>query len=222
MQSPRQIIENIRKVRFGIGLDISRASDDIREHIEDSNKFKDDAARLVSDLHTEKPHFILELIQNAEDNKYNKGVTPEIKFIIQEKQIILQNNEKGFEESNVRALCRIGETTKRDKSLGYVGEKGIGFKSVFRITNNPQIFSKGFNFKFKYYPNDPISIIIPHWVEDIPLFVERKKTNIILPLRDEVKKELDEFMRIDPRLILFLKKLKTIEIQDIYIYIYIV
>lgn len=53
MQSLRQVIENIRKRRFGIGLDIDNIPEDVRAHIEDNKKFKDDAARLAIDLHTE-------------------------------------------------------------------------------------------------------------------------------------------------------------------------
>lgn len=114
MKTPREIIENIRKTRFGIGLETEGISEDIKPYIEDSKKFKEDTARLGSDIYTEKPHFILELIQNAEDNDYEEGIKPKIKFIVQENQLILQNDEKGFDENNVSALCGIGQTTKKD------------------------------------------------------------------------------------------------------------
>jgi hypothetical protein len=37
----------------------------------------------------------------------------------------------GFAEANMRALCDVGSSTKASIS-GYIGQKGIGFKSVFR------------------------------------------------------------------------------------------
>lgn len=214
MQSPKQIIEKIRKIRFGIGLDINNTSEDVRAHIEDNKKFKDDASRLASDLHTEKPHFILELIQNAEDNDYDENVKPTVKFINLGDKLILQNNEKGFNEKNVWALCGIGETTKQNKKVGYIGEKGIGFKSVFMVTNEPYVYSNDFQFKFNYDEKNPISIIIPHWVDDIPHFVDSNQTNIVLLLKNEVKDELIKFTEIDPCLLLFLRKLKYIEVED--------
>lgn len=214
MQSPKEVIENIRKTRFGIGLNVNSIPEDVKAHIEDNKKFKEDAARLASDLHTEKPHFILELIQNAEDNDYDKDVKPLVKFIKQEDKLILQNNEKGFNEENVQALCGIGKSTKQNKKLGYIGEKGIGFKSVFMVTNNPSIYSNGYQFEFKYDEKDPLSIIIPNWVNNIPDFIDPKQTNIVLPLKDEVKEEINKFLEIDPNLLLFLRKLRCIEIED--------
>lgn len=38
----------------------------------------------------------------------------------------------GFSDVNVRALCDVGRSTKTG-GLGYIGQKGIGWKSVFRV-----------------------------------------------------------------------------------------
>ncbi len=43
----------------------------------------------------------------------------------------VRNNEQGFTEANVRALCAINNSTKKGIQ-GYIGQKGIGFKSVFK------------------------------------------------------------------------------------------
>ena len=172
-----------------------------------------DAARLAREINTKKPHFIFELIQNAEDNNYKKNTKPKIKFILKSNCLIIKNNEKGFNEENVKALCGIGGTTK--KTLGYIGEKGIGFKSVFMVTDEPHIYSNGFQFKFKYNKDNPISIIIPEWVDELPEFVEPSQTNIILPLKQEVEGEISQYIaQIHSSLLLFLRKLKIIEIED--------
>ncbi len=55
--------------------------------------------------------------------------------------VVVENNELGFKEEDVRALSNVGSSTKKDRSLGYIGQKGIGFKSVFRITDTPTIHS---------------------------------------------------------------------------------
>ena len=215
MSSPKKIIERIRKIRFGIGLDISNLSSDQIDALKDKKKVLEDAASLAKEINTKKPHFILELIQNAEDNYYKDGVTPQVRFIIRRNDLVTQNNERGFEGKNVWALCGIGETTKKNRSLGYIGEKGIGFKSVFMITDEPHIYSKGFQFKFKYEKENPISILIPHWVEKVPNYVDQSETNIVLPIGSKGKDEIDEYVnQIHPTLLLFLRKLRVIQVEN--------
>ena len=72
-------------------------------------------------------------VQNADDNIYPENVEQSLTFIVQEKGIVVLNNEMGFSAENVRALCDVGNSTKRGCSTGYIGKKGIGFKSVFRV-----------------------------------------------------------------------------------------
>jgi len=76
-----------------------------------------DAAKLAKEIHTKNPQFIFELIQNAEDNEYEEDIKPKIRFIVDSDYLIIRNNEKGFGEKNVWALCGIGETTKTNKAL---------------------------------------------------------------------------------------------------------
>jgi len=46
-----------------------------------------------------------------------------------------------------------------------VGQKGIGFKSVFRVTDTPEIHSAGFHIKFDVN-SGPLGYILPHWIDD--------------------------------------------------------
>ncbi|MCD6492345.1 MAG: DUF3883 domain-containing protein [Archaeoglobaceae archaeon] len=129
--------------------------------------------------------------------------------------MIVQNDEIGFKEDNVWALCKIGGSTKTNKSLGYIGGKGIGFKSVFMVADEVQIFSNGFQFRFKYDKNDPLTMLIPEWIEHAPDFVDPTQTNIILVLNDESKAKASRYLDdVHPNLLLFLRKLKIIEIED--------
>lgn len=48
--------------------------------------------------------------------------------------VMVSNNEIGFSAQNIEALCSVGASTKANmKKQGYIGEKGIGFKSVFLV-----------------------------------------------------------------------------------------
>jgi hypothetical protein len=207
--SPKEVIEKIRKDKFKIGdqADIEEIKRDLDRALE----------KLSQDLNTKETHFVLELIQNAEDNKYHlsKSENPTLSFIIDNEKVVVQNNEKGFSEPDVRSLCAIGASTK-SKQLGYIGEKGIGFKSVFRVSDEPYIFSNGYSFKFKKQDDEvKLGYIVPYWVETIPEFVDEKLTDIVLPLNEESKKHLLKFKEIEPELILFLQKLYGIEVRNL-------
>ncbi|EMT62837.1 hypothetical protein FOC4_h10017656, partial [Fusarium odoratissimum] len=67
------------------------------------------------DLYQTPTHFILELIQNADDNIYPPEVTPSLTLTLQRR---------------------------------YIGEKGIGFKSVFKAADVVKIASGYYEFRF--------------------------------------------------------------------------
>lgn len=76
---------------------------------------------------------MLAQVQNADDNSYPENVEPTLTFILRDSGIVVMNNEQGFSAENMRALCDVGNSTKKGSNAGYIGLKGIGFKSVFRV-----------------------------------------------------------------------------------------
>lgn len=72
-------------------------------------------------------------VQNADDNSYPENAEPTLVFILRDSGIVVLNNERGFSAQNMRALCDVGNSTKKGSNAGYIGKKGIGFKSVFRV-----------------------------------------------------------------------------------------
>ena len=104
-------------------------------------------------------HFVLEIVQNADDNAYANDVEPNlvIKFVAGDSCITC--NEVDFTEANVRVLCRIGQSTK--SAQGYLGEKGIGFESIFKVANAVEISSPPFAFGLK--KSAELSRISPEW-----------------------------------------------------------
>ncbi|GKE04932.1 DNA binding, ATP binding protein, partial [Tanacetum coccineum] len=79
------------------------------------------------------------------------------------------NNEKGFSSKNIDSICSVGRSIKKGlRKPGHIGEKGIGFKSVFLITSQPYIFSNGYKIKFNEKPCQHCNIgyIVPEWVEE--------------------------------------------------------
>jgi hypothetical protein len=76
---------------------------------------------------------IVPQVQNADDNQYPPEVDAMLVFILQENRVVVVNNEVGFTPANMKALCDVGNSTKTGSGAGYIGHKGIGFKSVFRV-----------------------------------------------------------------------------------------
>src|SRR5271154_2383035 len=69
--------------------------------------------RISEDLYSDRNHFILELIQNADDAKYHENTSPILKFQLSRTQLVIECNEIGFTEGDVRTLCRINDSTKK-------------------------------------------------------------------------------------------------------------
>jgi hypothetical protein len=61
------------------------------------------------------------------------------------------SNERGFSSTDVRAICDLNKSTKALRADA-TGHKGIGFKSVFLVTNRPAVLSGGFTFEFRADP----------------------------------------------------------------------
>ena len=166
----RAIIESIRREEFGIGIELDEKQQEIakRQRMREGRGLK----RLSLELYSKDTHFVLELVQNADDNNYHphllSGVAtevPALKFIVTATSVTILNNELGFSESNIRAICDVGQSTKGAHRSGYIGQKGIGFKSVFRVTDTPEIHSNGFHIMFDA-SSDHVGYILPQWVEE--------------------------------------------------------
>ncbi|TVU25294.1 hypothetical protein EJB05_27786, partial [Eragrostis curvula] len=225
----REHVERIRRERYFIGRgEQNPLAEDMHQAVN----------YLSQELYSKDVHFLMELIQNAEDNDYPSGATPALEFVITSKDItcsgatatlLVFNNEKGFTAANIESICRIGKSTKKgNRSSGYIGEKGIGFKSVFVVSSNPHIFSNGYQIKFSEDPSAECGIgyIVPEWVEQNPSILDIAKiygslkrlptTIMILPLKNEkidaVKKELSS---THPEILLFLSKIRQISVREI-------
>ena len=49
----------------------------------------------------------------------------------------------------------------------YIGQKGIGFKSVFRVSDTPEIRSRGYCFRFDA-SHGAMGYVLPQWIDDPP------------------------------------------------------
>ncbi|RVE59880.1 hypothetical protein OJAV_G00193380 [Oryzias javanicus] len=216
----KAILEDIRKSEFGIGVELSAEGQRLMEVQQE--RLGRGLDRLSTELYSKDTHFVLELIQNADDNSYSSDTTvPSLAFVVEQDCITVLNNESGFQEQNIRAICDVGRSTKGKHKHGYIGQKGIGFKSVFKVTDCPEIHSNGFHLRFDKSCG-PMGYILPHWTEDErPLDPQLKPINqhswttkIRLPLRSESRQTRNLFHDVHPSLLLFLHRLRSIIIYN--------
>ena len=208
--APRDVIEHIRRFEFGIGASLQGDGRVIVANTQ--RRYQSLLGTVAEDLNSKESHFILELVQNADDNTYSPGVDPSLSFLAETQRLVVVNNEAGFIAEHVAALCSAGESSKKNKT-GYIGEKGIGFKSVFKVTNAPEIHSNGFHFQFnRSDPKNVLGYVVPHWKEpDFP--VKDGVTTLVLPARPGKTFPTELLKDLEPSLLLFLGKLRRLEVK---------
>lgn len=121
---------------------------------------------IINNAGSDKNRFLNEILQNADDCSYPVGVVPEFSLKLDGDILTVAYNECGFTKDNVRAITAIGESTKKLLLNGEdraIGEKGIGFKSVFGVAEEVEIHSNGFDFKL----SDKMPTV-PDKCEEIP------------------------------------------------------
>lgn len=163
--------------------------------------------------------FLMEFIQNADDALSNS-----LKIELSQAAIRIFNDGQLFQEENVKSICKVGRSSKKpEDNIGYLG---VGFKSVFLISDRPEIYSGEFRFKFdKNAWHEQLNIpwqIIPLWIDSpTPPFNASSKYQTIfnIPLKeaisiDRLKVEITP-ENLNNRILLFLRNIKEIEIMDI-------
>ena len=170
---------------------------------------------ISKELNSESSHFLLELIQNANDNEYESNKVPQLNFEYKNGYLRVDCNEKGFFPKHVLAISQVGNSTKANakKIDGPIGEKGIGFKSVFKVADEVYITSR--NFSFKFDAKADLGMVAPTWSEPPSIFARRPGfTSFYILLRPECQMQvLGELKVLDGTILAFLKKLRHISIS---------
>lgn len=156
---------------------------------------------------------MLELIQNADDNKYDTS-TPTLSFFYTLGSLRVDCNEVGFTAKDVEAICAINQSTKSNKKTDgeYIGEKGIGFKSVFKVADVVWISSR--EYKFKFDQTRFLGMVTPIWAE-FPEETRPGWTSIYLSLSQDFEEDvlIQELLTFDANLLIFLRQVKEIHIN---------
>lgn len=101
---------------------------------------------LLAGHYSDSNHFVYELLQNAEDAKATKVV---IEYY--EDRLVFYHDGKTFDERDVRGVSSMLMGTKDKNDASTIGKFGMGFKSVFKYTYQPEIYSDEEAFRIENY-----------------------------------------------------------------------
>ena len=92
----------------------------------------------------------IELLQNAHDACAAYGTAGAVSFVVTRSALLAANEGEPFTAKRVRSLVRLGSSDKRAgrNATRTIGYKGVGFTSVFEITDRPQIIGRDIAFGF--------------------------------------------------------------------------
>lgn len=168
-------------------------------------------------------HWVFEFLQNAEDAGARR-----ISIRLGEDSLRILNDGNTFRDDDFYTICDV--KSRKLPSLGFRGYIGIGFKSIFRVTDSIEVHSGNFHFRFdkKYWDDHrrkgvPASEwpweILPVEIDPVGL-KEGFTTGFFIPLRSirgqEILEEIGQFLgsnEFPKEAILLLQKVDTIEVQ---------
>ena len=101
---------------------------------------------LLAGHYSDSNHFVYELLQNAEDTRASKVV---IEYYCN--KLVFYHNGKPFDEDDVRGVSSMLMGTKSRDDASTIGKFGMGFKSVFKYTYQPEIYSDEEGFIIQNY-----------------------------------------------------------------------
>ena len=162
--------------------------------------------RTLTNLYAEPAHFIFELLQNAEDALRRRGPnwrgSRVVTFHLSDGLLRVDHFGEPFNEADVQAICSVGETTK---DLTDIGSFGIGFKSVYVVTERPEIHSGTEDFAIERF-------VWP--VQAPPIQRDPEQTVFLIPLKPRGGPSLTDITagleRLGSTALLFLRQIEEI------------
>ena len=98
-----QTIKEIRRTRFGIGIEFNDQTAQYRQ--EQEAMLAQATQALSTGLYCDNSHFILELLQNADDANFAPEVAATLEFVLEENCITVFNNEVSILSLHSQQVC---------------------------------------------------------------------------------------------------------------------
>ncbi|MFC3767674.1 DUF3883 domain-containing protein [Paenibacillus sp. GCM10012303] len=181
----------------------------------------------------------LEMLQNADDES-EIAIDKTAYIELTDTQLIIANNGNPFSEGGVQSLL-YSYLSPKSTQQNKIGHKGTGFRSVLSWANSIYIKSEGLSIEFsrtnavtyleqliKDHPSiqtllteksnesHPIATLLtPKWRTDYYHTYNRYDTYIVLSIKEETKKDIQEQIdELDMEVLLFLQHLEHIVVRS--------
>ena len=166
------------------------------------------AVNRLTQLYSNKTHFVDELIQNADDSR-----SCCMELLLGEKGLYVWNDGKQFSEEDVSSICSIGLS---NKDLTQIGTFGIGFIAVYNYTDLPEIYSGNKRFRIRDYGKRED---IDNVDSKVAKQIDKDRTVFRLPFKDRLRQEdiaglKKGLCNLEKRFLLFLRHLETVRWCD--------
>lgn len=199
---------------------------------------------LLAGHYSDSNHFVYELLQNAEDaferdenGKFDSETCAHADKVVIEyyhDKLVFYHNGKPFDEADARGVSSMLMGTKDRDDAQTIGRFGMGFKSVFKYTYQPEIYSDDEAFMITRYllpveltdgwdyeaEKKAIVCKLGEGRSFMPFFNEKHLTKIVIPFLkygkngelievsgDDVLKKLDE---LNGEILLFLTHIQNL------------
>lgn len=173
-------------------------------HYKSLKKNDDHSHSIIGEqLYSKQSHFIFELLQNAEDESATS-----VKISFNNEKLVFEHNGRPFDIKDIESITSFGNNIRKKLKSNAIGRFGIGFKSVFYVTDKPEVQSGHFHFTISNFiiPNPIGSVRSRATIITLP-FKKNQRSQII----SNIENALDE---LDTTYLLFLNNIKSIEIEN--------
>ena len=175
--------------------------------------------------YSENNHFVYELLQNAEDAEATF-----ITFVYQNDRLTIYHNGRPFNEMDVNSICSVQKSAKDKDSLQTIGHFGFGFKSVFKYTSQPEVYSNDEAFAIENYLL-PKELLHGNFPKDccyqmgettvFPFENEHNMTKFVLPFKKNLASSgiapediVKKLSGLEDEILLFLRHIKKLTWLD--------
>ena len=114
-------------------------------------RVREDASQEAEIATNYRGRLVYELLQNADDAMYGDATHDDrIFFRLDESSLWVGNSGRPLTEADIRGLCGTGASSKGEHTgpkRAFIGQKGMGFKSVLEITDRPRVYSTSAGFQ---------------------------------------------------------------------------
>ncbi|RKN29952.1 sacsin N-terminal ATP-binding-like domain-containing protein [Micromonospora musae] len=172
--------------------------DNIREYGEGTRHLD-----FLQRLYADRTHFILELLQNAEDARASH-----VTFTLHPDRLVVEHDGRPFNERDVRGICGVDASTKTSE-LTSIGKFGIGFKSVYAYTLAPEVHSGSEHFRIRHYVR-PEAVDVPADLPDGLTRFEFPFDRENVPVETACTEIGAGLKRFDPVALLFLQHVRRV------------